>query len=113
MRVLRGLLGAVALAGLSLPAHAQAPPPGTYQQSCGGIRMQGSTLIAICQDMNGRGVQTALNIANCSGDIGNNNGQLQCNGGQPPAYSGPGYQPGYGAAPGSGYPPPGYGPPPR
>ncbi|HTT80612.1 MAG TPA: CVNH domain-containing protein [Stellaceae bacterium] len=122
MQVVRRLLGAFALAGLAIPAYAQAPPPGTYQQSCGAIRMQGSTLIAICRTADGRDVQTALNVANCSGDIGNNNGQLQCNGGQPPAYSGQGYAPsysgsgypqGYGAAPGSGYPPPGYGPPPR
>jgi CVNH domain len=125
MRVVCGLLGAIALAGLALPAYAQAPPSGTYQQSCGDVRMQGSTLIAVCRDMNGRDVQTALNVANCVGDIGNSNGQLQCSGGQPPsAYSGQGYAPsysgsgypqGYGAAPGPGYQQPGYGygPPPR
>jgi hypothetical protein len=113
MRVTCGLIGAIALAGLAFPAFAQAPPPGTYLQSCRHIRMQGSNLIAVCRTMNGAAVQTALNIANCSGDIGNNNGQLQCNGGQPPSgYSG--YSPGYGT-PGPGYQQPGYGygPPPR
>ena len=65
------------------------------------------------------GQLTALNVARCVGDIGNNNGQLQCNGGQPatptpprprqgaaPVYPGPGYFP----SPGTGYPPPGHGP---
>jgi len=63
---------------------------------------------------------TALNVTHCVGDIGNNNGQLVCNGGRPatpappppreaqaPGYPAPGY------APGPGYPAPGYGPPPR
>ena len=80
--------------------------------------MQGTTLTAVCRRAGGRGEQlTALNVARCVGDIGNNNGQLQCNGGRPaaptpprqgaaPGYPGPGYQP----SPGTGYPPPGYGP---
>ena len=120
VRLVIGLFGVAALAGLSLSAYAQAPPPGSYQQSCRDIRMQGSTLIAVCRRANGRGDQpTALNVAHCVGDIGNNNGQLICNGGQSvalppqprqgsaPPYLGPGYTP----APG--YPAPGYGPPPR
>jgi hypothetical protein len=80
--------------------------------------MQGTTLTAVCRRAGGRGEQpTALNVARCVGDIGNNNGQLQCNGGQPaaprpprqgaaPGYPGPGYPP----SPGTGYPPQGYGP---
>jgi hypothetical protein len=125
-----GLLGAVALAGLSFSAYAQALPPGSYQQSCRDFRMRGGTLTALCHRAHGRGEQlTALNVAHCVGDIGNNNGQLQCNGGQPatppprqsaaPAYPGPGYGPppgspgpGYGGPP-PGSPAPGYGPPPR
>jgi len=112
MGVIRRLFGTIALAGLSIPAYAQALPPGSYQQSCGNIGMQGTTLIATCRAADGQSVQTALNVANCVGDIGNNNGQLQCNGGQPPAYPGTGYPSGYGAA-GPGYASPGYGPPPR
>jgi hypothetical protein len=59
-------------------------------------------------------------VTHCAGDIGNNNGQLVCNGGQPAApvppparqAQAPGYPaPGYAPAPG--YPAPGYGPPPR
>ena len=106
------------LAGLSLSAYAQAPPPGSYMQTCRDIRMQGTTLSAVCRRAGARGEQlTALNVAHCVGDIGNNNGHLQCNGGQPaaalplprqgaaPVYPAPGYP----AAPGPGYPPPGYG----
>jgi hypothetical protein len=115
-----GWSAVVALAGLSVSAYAQAPPPGSYTQTCWDIRMQGTTLTAVCRRAGGRGEQlTALNVARCVGDIGNNNGQLQCNGGQPaaptptpprqgaaPVYPGPGYSP----SPGTGYPPPGYGP---
>jgi hypothetical protein len=61
--------------------------------------MEGSTLSAVCRTVRGREQLTALNIARCVGDIGNNNGNLVCNGGQP--------------APPPGYPAPGYGPPPR
>jgi hypothetical protein len=80
--------------------------------------MQGATLTALCRRANGRGEQpTALNVSRCVGDIGNNNGNLVCNGGQPampppprsgtaPVYPGPGY------GPQPGYPAPGYGPPP-
>jgi hypothetical protein len=80
--------------------------------------MQGSTLTAVCRRAQARGEQvTALNVAHCVGDIGNNNGQLVCNGGQPAAPAprrgqGPGY-PGPGYSPGPGYPEPGYAPPPR
>jgi hypothetical protein len=109
------LFGAVALAGLTFAAYAQGLPPGSYQQSCRDFRMQGGTLTAVCRRANGRGdQQTALNVTHCVGDIGNNNGQLVCNGGRPaapvpppreaqaPAYPGPGYAP----QPG---PPPRYG----
>ena len=122
MKVIGGLLGAVALAGLSSSAAAQAPPAGSYRQSCGNIQVQGTTLTAVCRTTDGRQVQTALDIAGCAGDIGNNDGQMQCNGGHPLASPGSGYQqapgygyppPGYQQAPGAGYPPPGYGPSPR
>jgi hypothetical protein len=120
-------LAALALAGLAVSAYAQAPPSGSYQHSCRDIRMQGTTLTAVCQRARGRGEQlTALNVARCVGDIGNDNGQLQCTGGQPaapvqpplrqgpaPGYPLPGYAPSPGYAPAPGYPAPGYGPPPR
>jgi len=112
MKARLGLFVVVALAGLSISADAQAPPPGSYQRTCREIRMQGPTLSAVCSREHGRGEQvTALNVARCVGDIRNLNGQLQCNGGQPVPPPAPG---GPSAYPGPGYPPPpGYGPPPR
>ena len=107
MKRVIGLVGATMLAALPLAAHAQAPPPGTYQRSCWDIRMQGSMLSAVCRTARGREQQTALNVARCIGDIGNNNGNLVCSGGQPVAVP---PRPGY--PPPSGYPAPGYGPPP-
>ena len=90
--------------------------------------MQGSVLTALCRRAGGRGEQlTALNVANCVGDIGNNNGNLVCSGGQParpvspppsagyPGYPAEGYygsQPGSGYPSGPGYPAQGYGPQP-
>jgi hypothetical protein len=113
-------------------ARAQALPQGSYQRSCEQIHWSGTTLVAECKRMDGRKTGTGLANANkCVGDIGNNNGQLQCNyaGGTPsqgaqqqrqatpqqqPNYGGrqdygqQGYgQPGYGAGPGYGQP--GYG----
>ena len=121
MKIVSGLFGAVALAGLAVAAYAQGLPPGSYQQSCRDFRMQDGTLNAVCRRANGRGDQlTALNVTHCVGDIGNNNGQLVCNGGRPAAppppppreaqaapYPAPGYAP-----PPGGYPAPGYAPPP-
>ena len=118
MKAIIGVCGAIALAGLSFAAYAQAPPPGSYRESCRDVRMHGATLTAVCRRANGRGERvTALNIAHCVGDIGNNNGQLVCNGGPPAAptpreaqaaqYPAPGY------APPPAYTAPGYGPPPH
>jgi hypothetical protein len=121
VNIVSGLFGAAALAGLAFAAYAQGLPAGSYQQSCRDFRMQGGTLTAVCRRANGRGDQaTALNVTHCVGDIGNNNGQLVCNGGRPaapvppreaqaPVYPGPGYGP----PPGGGYSAPGYAPPPR
>ena len=109
-----GLFAAIALASLSMSTYAQAPPLGSYQRTCRDVRIQGTTLSAVCAREHGRGEQpTALNVAHCHGDIRNLDGQLQCTGGQPvppprqgaaPVYPGPRYPPP------SGYPPPGYGP---
>ncbi len=131
MKIVSGLFGATALAGLAFAAYAQGFPPGSYQQSCRDFRMQGGTLTAVCRRANGRGDQlTTLNVTHCVGDIGNNNGRLICNGGRPatpapplpreaqaPGYPAPGYAPPSGyptpGYPTPGYPTPGYAPPPR
>src|SRR5271170_5425058 len=78
-----GLFGAAVVASLYVSAFAQAPPPGSYQYSCRDIRMRGTTLTAVCSRLNGSEQLTALNVARCVGDIGNADGQLICNGGQP------------------------------
>src|SRR6516162_3321262 len=98
-----GLFAAIALASLSMSIYAQAPPPASYQRTWRDVRIQGTTLSAVCAREHGRGEQpTALNVAHCHGDIRNLDGQLQCTGGQPvplprqggaPVYPGPGYPP--------------------
>jgi hypothetical protein len=121
VKIVSGLLGAAVLAGLAFAANAQGLPPGSYQQSCRDFRMQGGTLTAVCRRANGRGDRpTALNVTHCVGDIGNNNGQLVCNGGRPAAPAPPSSRqaetapyPAPGYAPPPGYPTPGYAPPPR
>lgn len=96
MKAVFGLFASVILAIVSSSAYAQAPP-GSYRESCRDIRMQGPTLTALCRRAHGQGEQlTALNIAHCVGDIGNNNGNLVCSGGvsaAPAAPPGPGYPP--------------------
>jgi CVNH domain len=109
MKTILGLFAAAALlVGLAAPAAAQAPPPGSYRESCRDIRTQGPNLTALCRTKRGREQVTALNVEHCVGDIGNNNGNLVCNGGRPAAPAPP-----PGPPPPPGYPAPGYAPPPR
>lgn len=52
---------------------------GSYQQSCGDIRRDGSTLSAVCSDGRGSQVESSIDINRCGRlDIGNNRGYLQC-----------------------------------
>ena len=105
-----------AIAGIA-PAAAQRIPPGSYQNSCNDIGIWGAdTLVATCRTRGGGALRTGLSrVYRCVGDIGNNNGVLQCalRGGReargyamggPP--SGP---PPYAAQPYAAPPPPGYG----
>ncbi|HWB47764.1 MAG TPA: CVNH domain-containing protein [Stellaceae bacterium] len=118
---MRSFVLAAAVAGLAAagggPARAQAIPPGSYQRSCTQIHWAGTTLVAECRRADGRMQGTGLPDANrCAGDIGNNNGRLQCTyagGGQSPGSSPvprgqPGPSQGYGPGPGPGYGGPGY-----
>jgi len=124
MKMGSGTLAAFLLAGIawSTAAQAQRVPGGTYLQSCGDVGMAGDTLFAVCRGRGGGERRTELPaVSRCVGDIGNNNGRLQCNygrGGQPygqaPPQPGQPYgqpSPGYGAPPYGQGPPPGYGPP--
>jgi len=98
----------LAFTALSVPVQAQGLPQGSYLQSCQQIGIQGDALFAVCRTADGRGQRTSLpQVSRCVGDIGNNNGNLQCN------YAGGGPQP-YGQAPspyGQMPPPQGYSPP--
>jgi hypothetical protein len=112
MKLILGLFAGVILAVAFSSAYAQGAPPGSYRESCREIRMHGPTLTALCRRANGRGEQlTALNVGHCAGDIGNSDGNLVCNGGQPARPVPPPSEVQY--APGAPYPAPGYGPPPR
>ena len=105
------LVIAALLGSFALSAHGQGLPPGSYQQSCRDFRIEGGNLTAVCRRSHGRGERlTALNVSHCVGDIGNNNGNLVCNGGRPARPVPPPSEVQY--APGAPYPAPGYAPPP-
>jgi hypothetical protein len=54
-------------------------PQGSYTQTCRDIRVQGDDLRASCQTSDGRWLNTSLDGYNrCSGDIVNDEGQLEC-----------------------------------
>ena len=98
-------LTGVLLAGVAWmqPAAAQGLPQGSYLSSCMGAALHGDTLVATCRRADGREQRTSLaDVRRCVGDIGNNNGNLQCNYGGGRAGPGPGYderrrgEPGYG-----------------
>src|SRR5437764_5127121 len=97
-------LTGVLLAGVAWmqPAAAQGLPQGSYLSSCMGAALRGDTLVATCRRADGREQRTSLaDVRRCVGDIGNNNGNLQCNYGGGRAGPGPGYderrrgEPGY------------------
>src|SRR5258708_6257932 len=61
------------------PCAAQSTPPGSYQQSCRNVGMEGSTLYASCRNSNGQWQSASLpDFQRCAGDIGNDNGTLRC-----------------------------------
>ena len=66
--------------GWFVPASAQGVPGGSYLQSCTDIGVRGNALAATCQARDGRPMRNELvGVGRCVGDIGNNNGVLQCN----------------------------------
>ena len=52
-------------------------PGGTYLQSCSSCSYNGETLTCNCLDESGGSRQASLDVSNCVGDIGNNNGPLE------------------------------------
>ena len=102
-------------------AHAQGMPQGSYLQSCSNAAMEGDALVATCRRVDGREQRSMLAaVRRCVGDIGNNNGILQCGArgggvvrGQVVAGAGPGPRPDHAPGPGVGPgPTPPYGEPP-
>jgi hypothetical protein len=54
-------------------------PPGSYIATCKDVRLQGTTLIASCNDGKDHWLNATLRDANrCGGDIANQNGALRC-----------------------------------
>ena len=92
MRYVLGAFAALALSAVAAAPAAQAQPlpEGSYLQSCRDVRVEGGALSGVCRTMNGAWMRTALgDVRQCSGDIGNINGQLTCNRQQRlPAYGG-------------------------
>jgi len=61
------------------PDYQNGAPDGGYTQNCRNIRTNGSTLLATCQQRNGRWRQTSLrNFDQCNSEIENQNGRLVC-----------------------------------
>ena len=82
MKTVSAALAAAMIAGLSwiAAAEAQGVPPGSYRQSCSDARIEGGALVVTCRTAHGTMQRTALPAVNrCAGDIGNNNGVLNCN----------------------------------
>ena len=60
------------------PAYQNGVPDGGYTQNCRNIRTSGSTLLATCQQANGRWRQASLRNFNQCSQIENYNGRLVC-----------------------------------
>ena len=72
-------------------AQAQGVPPGSYRQSCTDSHIERGALVATCRGQHGRMTRSSLaDVGRCTGDIGNNNGVLQCNYATGPARGGRG-----------------------
>lgn len=128
MKIITALLAVTVLGGIAGSASPAFAQQASYRQSCTNIDAGAETLVATCRSGDGRPVRSALaGYSRCVGDIGNNNGILQCStpggqlrgrviaesGPQRPPYGG---SPSYGGAPPYGAPPyggpPSYGAPP-
>ena len=53
-------------------------PPGSYIQSCSSCDVRRNVLSCICQDKNGRGNRTSLELRFCRGPVANDDGHLTC-----------------------------------
>jgi hypothetical protein len=85
-----GFLASILFLGCAagLSAAQQANPEGSYQQTCSDISVDRGTLYAKCQDTKGKSHSAKLSRYQGCSDIANNNGKLECAGGEKAA--GPG-----------------------
>lgn len=82
MRLVVSFVAALIVLALPAPAFADYIPPGSYQQSCSNIEVHWDVLSAQCRTRNGNWNFTNLrDYRNCSGDIANIDGRLQCTSG--------------------------------
>jgi CVNH domain len=71
--------GVINLNGILNCAVSDVIPPGSYMATCKDIRLQGTTLLASCNNGKERWLPAQLRDANkCSGDISNHEGVLRC-----------------------------------
>lgn len=81
---LAALAAALFVAAPSAEAR-QSLPEGSYLDSCRNLYVDGDTLYGECQDSRGKWKKTWISgYAYCDGDIVNNNGVLDCQGGRLP-----------------------------
>ena len=98
-------------------AQVQGVPSGSYRQTCTDAHIEHGALVATCRGEHRRMTRSSLaDVGRCTGDIGNNNGVLQCNYATGPAHGTVEAVPGHGhqeplAPPRYGEPTPGYVPP--
>ncbi len=60
-------------------AHSQQIPSGSYQGTCQGSHITGETLFSTCKNIQGQyNVSELHGFKDCKGDIGNQDGKLDC-----------------------------------
>ena len=64
----------IVLIGLSSSLRKRTQTKGNFSATCKNTRLNGSTLISECLTMNGKSVETSVNLSKC---VTNNNGNLQ------------------------------------
>jgi hypothetical protein len=80
MKIITTVMAVAIIAHCSGSAQAQGTPQGSYLQTCTDVRIEGNALSATCRGTGNRKQRSSLaGFQRCAGDIGNNNGVLQCN----------------------------------
>jgi hypothetical protein len=72
-----GVLGALATPSIRSQAGSAAPA-GSYIKVCNNISMANGTLTATCKTLGNGTLRSSVDVNRCGGDIGDNDGTLQC-----------------------------------